>query len=383
MGTPSADEVRRLVEWRPALGVISIYLRFDPGDRGGAWRTELRNGFAAVLEAADELDHRTRIALRATAERIGERFGNHDHDLPRGEVGFVEVALDAGGERWWSTHLSPQTGASACFAEEPVVAPLLHLTKQGAERGVALVSAERVRLLEWAPGSIDQVESWELRVFSHEWRERKAPRVADPARGQGVSAAGRDQFGERLAENRERFLAESGGIAARLGADRGWRQILVFGPPEHVGSFQHGAGSSSLPAFETAADADLISVPDGQVEARIEEATERLASERDRELVERALDETRGGDRGAAGVEETLAALDEGRVDHLVLDVARAAAACSSPLLPDPDAAPADGVASETLARRALLSSAEVSTVSGEAAELLTPVEGVVALLRY
>jgi hypothetical protein len=362
MGTPTVEEVRRLAEWRPAMGVVSVYLRFDPGDRGGAWRTELRNGLSSVLAAAAELDHETRTALRATADRIGERLGNHDRGLPRGEAGFVEVALDGGGERWWSTHLPPQPGTSARFAEEPVVAPLLPLVERGAEHGVALVSAERVRLLEWAPGSIEQVESWELSVFSRDWRERKAPRTADPARGQGVSAAGHDQFGERLAENRERFLGECGGLATRRAADRGWGQLLVFGPPEHAAAFQHGAGSSPSPSIEPVAEADLISVPDGRLEARIGEAIERLAAERERALVGRALDEWRGGNRGAFGVEETLAALNEGRVEHLVLDGVNAA---------------------EALARGALLSSARISTVSGEAAEMLAPAEGVAALLRY
>jgi len=362
MGTPNVEEVRRLAEWRPALGVVSIYLRFDPGDRGAAWRTELRNGIAAVLAAADGLDHRTRIALRATCERIGERFDNHDHDLPRGEAGFIEVAPAAGEERRWPTHLPPWAGPGVRFAERPIVAPLLHLAEHGAARGVALVSAERVRLLEWAPGSVERLKSWELSAFIRDWRERKAPQVADPARGQGVSAAGRDQFEERLAENRERFLGECGHLAAGTGSERGWRQLLVFGSREHAASFQHAAGSPPRPAFERAAEADLISVPDGQLEARIEEAAERLAFERDRALVERALEQARRGERGTVGVEETLAALDQGRVDHLVLDGTEA---------------------KEALVRGALLSSARISTVSGEAAAMLQPAGGVTALLRY
>jgi hypothetical protein len=361
MNLPTLDDARRLTEWAPPLGVVSVYLRLDPSDRGGAWRTELHNGLSSVLDA-DGLDHEAAAALRATVERIGERFPNHERSLPRGEIGFVEVAAKAGAERWWSSHLAPAAPATARLAERPLVAPLVCLLDRGLPRGVVLLSAERVRLLEWAPGHLEELHSWELSVFSQDWRERKAQRVADPARGQGVSASGHDQFDERLAENRHRFLGECGRLAAQLASGRGWDKLLLFGTAEYRRELCHGLPSPGL-AIE-AGDADLISEPPGRLEEPIVEAVERLDAERDRALVERLLDEARGGTRGAAGLRETEAALAEARVDCLVLDAARAAT-------------------SELLVRRALESAAGLATVDGQAAELLAPVDGVAAQLRY
>lgn len=364
MDLPTFEDARRLAEWEPPLGVVSVYLRLDPGDRGGAWRTELHNGLAAVREQAGQLDHDAAKALRATVERIGEHFENHGRDRPRGEAGFVEVAAEPAAERWWSTHLAPSTAAAASFARRPLVAPLLCLVEHGAPRGVALVSAERVRVLEWAPGQLEELAGWELSIFSRDWRERKAPRSADPARGQAVSASGRDQFDERLEENRHRFLGECGRLAAELAARRGWRRLLLFGAADHLRDLHHTLSSSAGLAVEEAGDADLISEPPANLEQPIAAAAERLDGDRDRELVERALEQTRGGMRGSAGPQETEAALDEARVERLVLDAARA-----------------DG--SEALVRAALSSGAGVSAVTGEAAELLAPVDGIAALLRY
>jgi hypothetical protein len=362
MTLPTFEDARRLAEWQPPLGVVSVYLRLDPGDRGGAWRTGLHNGLAAALEGQDELDHRTRLALRATADRVAERFANHERDLPRGEIGFLEVAAEPAEQRWWSTHLSPE-GTNVRFAERPLLAPLLCLIERGTPRGVALASAERVRLLEWAPGRLEELHSWELSLFSGDWRERKAPRVADPARAQAVSSAGRDQYDQRLEDSRHRFLGECGRLSASLAPERGWRQLLVFGAAEHVRDLRHGVPSSAL-AVEAGGDADLISDPPAKLEQPVAAAAERLDGARDRELVERALEQTRGGMRGTAGPQETEAALGEARVERLVLDAARA-----------------DG--SEALVRAALASGAGVSAVTGEAAELLAPVDGVAALLRY
>ncbi|HET7041022.1 MAG TPA: hypothetical protein VFI13_03345, partial [Gemmatimonadales bacterium] len=64
MAHPTFEDARRLSDWEPSLGVVSVYLAFDPADRGGAWRTELRNGLDQLLEAAKEAEHERRLALR-------------------------------------------------------------------------------------------------------------------------------------------------------------------------------------------------------------------------------------------------------------------------------------------------------------------------------
>ncbi|HEX5763318.1 MAG TPA: VLRF1 family aeRF1-type release factor [Solirubrobacterales bacterium] len=384
MAHPTYEDARKLVEWLPRHGVVSVYLGFDPADRGGAWRTELRNALAQMLEATNGADHERRVALKATAERVARRFANHDRSLPRGEVGFVEVSADGGAEHWWTPHQAPEADICACFAERAVVSPLLYLSEHGCPRGVALLSAERVRLFEWAPGHLEEVDNLELSVYSGDWRERKAQRVSDPARGQAVSASGRDRFDERLAGSRERFLVECGRLGARQGDQRHWQQIDIFGVANLARSFRQGASSVSALPVEVAGDVDLISVEDeGQLEERIEEGARRVALERDRALIEHALDEARGGTRGAAGQQETLAALEEGRVSHLIVDAAHTGAACSRPVMAA-EAPPQNGVVQlEPLAGRALLSSAKISTVVDGAAELLADAGGVAALLRY
>jgi hypothetical protein len=363
MSLPSMEEARRLAEWRPPLGAVSVYLRIDPDDRGGGWRTELANGISAVQERAGELDHEGAAALRATCARVLERFANHERGLPRAEIGFVEVAAKNGQRTWWSSHVPPETPSTASLDERPVVAPLVCLIGRGATRGAALLSAERVKLVEWAPGHLEELESWELSIFSRDWRERKAQRVADPARGQAISASGRDQFDERLEESRRRFLGECGRLAAGRAAERRWRSLLLFGSAEHAREFGQGAAADGL-RIDQGSEADLIAEPLGMLEAPIAQAAERLDAGRDRELVEQALEAARGGMRGTAGAQETEAALAEARVEALVLDGA-------------------DSAGREQMVRSALESGARVCAVSGEAAEQLAEVDGVAAVLRY
>ncbi|MGN6256524.1 MAG: VLRF1 family aeRF1-type release factor [Solirubrobacterales bacterium] len=364
MSQPTLEEIREVSEWRPDLGVLSIYLGFDPADRTGAWRTELRNGLDAVLEAHREDEHDPRVALRATAKRVMERF--EDGDLrppPRGEVGFVEVAEKEGIEHWWGTGTPPTADACVEFGAEPVVAPSIALCCRGAARGVALISSERVRLLSCADGALDELEDWELSVFSLDWRERKSQSSNDPARAQGVSSSGHDQYDERLEHNRQRFLNECGGLAARALEENGIDQVVAFGPAKDVEAFNAGFGSAKA-KLELGGEQDLISAPKGKLNEVVVDVIERLDSERDRAVVERALGEAKGGSRGSAGIQETREALREGRVDHLVFDAAV-----------DADA--------EGLIRAALAGSAQVTIVRDELAAPLAEAEGVAAILRY
>jgi hypothetical protein len=364
MSEPTLEEARELSEWRPELGVLSVYLGFDPADRGGAWRTELRNALDAILEAHKEVHHDLRVGLRATAKRLIERF--EDGDLrppPRGEIGFVEVAEKEGVEHWWGTGTPPVADACAEYGPEPVVAPLLALLGRAGARGVAVVSAERVRLLSCAGGTLEELEDWELSLFSLDWRERKSQSTNNPARAQGVSASGHDQYGERLEHNRQRFLSECGELAGRALEERDIEEVLVFGPAKDADSFEHGFAAAKAKVVR-GGDADLISTPTGKLNGIVAEAIERLDSERDRAVVDRALGEAKGGSRGSLGIRETKEALGEGRVDHLVLDGAL------------------DGDL-EALLRAAFAGSARVTIVRDELAAPLAEAEGVAAILRY
>lgn len=364
MTQPTLETALELSEWRPPLGVLSVFLGFDPADRGGAWRTELRNGLDSILEAQQEAEHDRRVALRATAKRLTERF--EDGDLrppPRGELGFVEVSEKEGAEHWFGTSVAPVANSCVEFGVDPVLAPLLDICGHGGARGVALLSSERVRLLRCAGGALEELQVWELSVTMLDWRERKSQSTNNPARAQGVSSSGHDQFDERLDHNRQRFLAECGGlVAGRLEAD-GMDELIVFGPSKDVESFKSGFGSPQA-RLTVGGDQDLISVPTGKVSDVVSAVDSRLDEERDRAVIERALGEAKGGSRGAVGLREVKEALAEGRVDHLVFDGAI-------------------GGEGESLIRAAMSSGARMTVVRGDLAASLAEGDGVAALLRY
>lgn len=360
MAHPTFEDARRLSDWEPALGVVSVYLAFDPADRGGAWRTELRNGLDQLLEAAKDADHERRLALRAVAKRITERFEDGDHrPPPRGAAGLIAVAEKNGEEHWWGTGAAPQASACVELGERPSLAPLVDLACRGEQRGIAIVSLERVRLLLFAEGELSELQDWELEVTSLDWRERKVR-----TDGQGhAGPSGKDEYGDRLDHNRHKFLAEAGALVGKAAEDRGIGRVLAFGPTVDLESFGSAINAPKVTVTQ-AGDADLISTPTGQLRETVATAVENADAERESRLVAEVLEEARGGSRGATGLQDVGEAVAEGRVERLVMDAGL-------------------GTAAESLVRGALAGSTKITVVHGAAAEALASAEGAAAILRY
>jgi hypothetical protein len=362
MAHPTFEDARRLSDWEPNLGVVSVYLAFDPADRGGAWRTELRNGLDQLLEAAKDAEHDRRVALRAVAKRITERFEDGDHrPPPRGAAGFIEVAEKTGEEHWWGTGAAPQASACVELGERPSLAPLVDLACRGEQRGIAIVSLERVRLLLYAEGELSELADWELEILSLDWRERKAQSGGGAT--SGVASSGKDEYGDRLDHNRHKFLGEAGALVGRELEERGIGKALAFGPTVDLEAFEAGCHAPKV-KLSRAGQEDLISTPTGQLREIVAAAVENADAERESRLVTEVLEEARGGSRGASGLQDVGEAVAEGRVERLVLDARL-------------------GSHAEALVRGALAVSAKITVVHGVAAEALAPAEGAAALLRY
>jgi hypothetical protein len=369
MGERREHELRQLVEWAPVDGVLSAYVAIDPADRGEGWRIDLRNELG-------KLEEQGQSPLRATARRVLERFpAEQPHAFGRTRVGFVEVSEEPGREQWLSLQM-PTSRTFVSHAPRPQLRPLISLIDAGRPTGVAAVSAERVRLLRWELGALEELADWTIELMSLDWRERKAQRPGDPARVQGGKASGRDQHEQRLEHNRERFLREAG----KLAADRiepGDAELLVFGDTAHAREFISGAGDRARPGR----DSNVISMPLAELTELVTEVLAALKQEREMELARRVKAEAAGGSRAAAGAQETFQALDQGRVAHLLYDSSR-----ELPLDPgEPPATTGHNRLSlaEHMVGLALATDARITPVEGEAAEALDEVGGVAALLRY
>jgi len=375
LDSPDAGALEQLLHWRPRHGLISLYISIDPGDRSDAWRTVVRKGLSQAVRTGGRDRHELRGALKATADRIQRGLAEGRTGQHRGLIGFVEVATAQGEEHWFATQIA-LSRTEVGLGSVPRVHRLLELLDDGAPLGVATVSSERIRLLDWRLGHIERLHAWRLAFFAGDWKEQKAQRPRDPAHGEAVSSSGRDQYDQRLEATRERFAARAGRLARAEARGRRWRRVLVFGDQRYSRKFCDGLGK----AIEvTHIKLDLIAEPISSIERRVEEILPSLNRDRETALVSRIKELAYAEGRSSLGVQETMQALEEGRVQHLVYDAGRGYEAGDS-------AAPrglGGPPAIEHMVKLALSTGAAITPVEAESASGLAEQEGVAALLRY
>lgn len=373
-----AKLLSRLVAWRSEAGILTVYVHVDPGDRGRGWRIELRERLHRLAEETSP--HAERRAFKAAANEVLERFPeNGAPPEGRGHVGFIELTEKHPTAVWRSMQMGPRR-IEAVVHERPLIRPLVELFAEGPHVGVVLVSGDRVRLLDWSLGAIRELEDWELTLLSLDWRERKAERSM-PGTGSRTSASGRDQFGQRLDANRQRFLHEVGSLVAQEQSKHAWQHLIAFGgedlPRELAEGLRNGASRMHV------APHDLVGSKEGQIAERVEGEVREINTKRALELIGE-VEEAIGTDPGTAlGPQETLQALGEGRARHLIFDAQRDYE--GRPL--EADLAYDDGrdglPVGERLVEMAVATDAEVTPVYEEPAAKLEPHDGVAALLRY
>ena len=210
MTQPTFEDARRLGEWRPPLGVLSVYLAFDPADRGGAWRTELRNGLERSSEAAKDAEHERRVALRAspngspTASRTATTAAAARRSrLRRGRGEGWRMSTGAGRRR---------AGASACVEFGRARAGAI-----GRPRLPRRERGSRPRAGAGPPAELGRRASWRklegLGTGAAEPRLARAQGARRPRPAHGVASSGHDEFGERLDHNRRASSARPAGCS--------------------------------------------------------------------------------------------------------------------------------------------------------------------------
>jgi Bacterial archaeo-eukaryotic release factor family 10 len=371
--------LEQLCAWRPQHGVISAFFEIDRGDRSAGWRVEVKDGLAELPEPGD---HEGKLAVRETATRLRERFDGDSEPPPgRAQAGFIEVSREPGREDWAGLQVGARIRVVR-HAPRPLLVPLIDLLDRGRPRPVLAVSSERVRGWVWDQGRLEPQPGWEAELAIYAGHERKAPAMADPARGQATSSSGRDQFGQRLEENRKRFLRD---FAQQIREDTrlNGNELVAIGEAHYLEEF-----ASGLPAglrLHRIDGPDVIAEKDRAVAERVESELERVQAAAVLELARDAVDAAMASEgRGATGADEISEALAEGRVEHLLLDPDHELELDDlSPLARDGVAGAEALGAAELMVELALGTSAKVTLMEGAAAEMLREHGGAAALLRY
>jgi hypothetical protein len=288
-----AQDVRRIkerLEGHPGP-VLSVYLNVNARhaeNQRQAYKTRLKDALEE-LEVPEELAGRIR-------EEVDEIY------RPGARTLVFFVAEDGLFERYGLQLDLPE----AYRFGEPYLAPLVLALDEQEPYGVALLDAEEFRFFVSAP--------MEEPAGGSEGDSSGFFREVDLKPSQPYPRGGADfePVSRRSEANVHKWYNELGELTRRLAFQDNVRHLILAGPKERTADFR-----SRLPQEirerVVAEEHVATGAPEGEILSRLEAVQERAENQRKADLIAQARE------NGVRGVKETVEALQEGRVHHLVV----------------------------------------------------------------
>src|SRR3954468_10010104 len=298
--------LRELAAVHPEQGrVLSVFLNLDPAQFGtpaarSSAITSVVTDAAHKVEEADGLTHEERMALRDDVERVREVLLGSD----LAANGTRAVAVYACGPEnvLEIMRLRRPIGSKVVVARTPCIEPLV---LQGTDETWMVVLANR-RAARLFVGPGEDLE--------------ETDRIVDDVHQQHDQGGWSQLNYQRSVEKEVHdHLARTADVAFDLFRSRGVERVLVGAPEELLGDLKaklHPYIKERV-AGKLQTDVENASVDDVRAAAR--DCIAEHARKCERELLDRLQEGVGRGGRGAAGVAEVLDALNQARVETLLI----------------------------------------------------------------
>lgn len=374
------EEARRLVQHHGDHPVVSFYLDLDP-ERFATPPARTSQIESLVdrahreLERDQGLSHDERVSLREDLKRIKGYLTSPDTSFKGARA--LAVFCSRLDDLFETVKLARPVEGRVVIGRTPYIEPMITAVEQRRWL-VVLVNSRSARLLAGAADTLSEQD-----------------RVEDQVHGRhhqgGWSQANYERSVEADVDAHLKGFAQ---VVNRRWREERFDRVAIGGPQEIVLRFEqqldHELRANAAPER---VEVDLSSATEAQVRAEVEKLVEADDKRAEREALDRLEDGIGAGGRAVGGPEDTIAALNERRVQTLLLEPGfdRAAARCPNCGLLVLDASgrcPADGTQldqlehlSEAVVEAALVQDADVMVVRRYPD--LGPLGGVGALLRY
>ena len=373
---PDHERLRRLAGIRLDRPVIlSLYLDLDPSEL--ATPPARATAARSLLDAADRevrehpgLEHDDRQDLEASLARARDLLGG---DLTLDGAHAVALFLCRREGLDEAIKLPRSVPSRVAVDRSPFVGPLAGLERR--ERWcVTLVSRRDARVLRGSPDGLREVAS-----------------IHDDVHGQHEQGGwSQSRYQRSIEKDVADHLKRAGDLLLRHFERQPFERLVVGGPREVAAAFEAGLHSYLADRLAGRIEVDVDGAKPGAVLDRARELFEAEEERRERD----AVDRLEAGTRAVTGLEDVLPALNERRVEALVLDPgfdepAELCPECGLLWADGTGRCPADGAAlearddiTEHAIELTLLQSADVLPLRRHA-EDLSARGGIAALLRF
>jgi hypothetical protein len=373
--TITRSRLRRLADVHPDRGrVLSVFLNLDPSEvptpaaRSSAI-TSIMTEAARRVEDAGELGHDERVALRTDVERVRDVLSG---DIASSGTRAVAVYACEPASLLEVVSLRRPLGSRVVLDRTPYVEPLA-LEGTGERWCVLLANRRLARLFLGDGDGLEETDRIEDDVH----------RRHDQG---GWSQANYQRSIEKDAED---HLVRSANLAFELYKRRGFDRLLVGAPEASVGDLEARLHPYLQERLVGRVSCEIEHSSVDHVRTCAGERIAEYARKCEREALDRLVEGVGRGERAAAGIAAVLLALDDGRVETLLLAPGVAAAGFEDPatgmLYATPEDAPGTVEPVEDVVERAIEKALEqrAEVLGVRHHDDLGPLGGIAAILRY
>jgi peptide subunit release factor 1 (eRF1) len=372
------DHLRSLAEARPERGrVLSVFLNLDPSEFASpAARSTAINSVLTQAEHGigqlDDVEHDELVSLREDLERVRAEL-NRDDLAVDGTRGVAVYACGPAG-LLQTVGLREPVDSHVVIDRTPCIEPLARSASQE-NWGVLLSNRRSARLFRGSPSTLEETDRIEDDVHSQHqqggWSQARYQRSVD-----------------KEVENHIKHVAEVAFDAHKHGA---FDSLLIGAPEETVGDLESALHPYLRERIRGRLQVDVEHSSADDVRAAAGDAIARYHAQREQELLERLNENLGRNMRAASGLTDVLAALNEARVETLLVRDNFHEAGVRDPrtgMLGREGAPSADGGPTEQVddvipdaMQKAVEQSAEIVVVQDP--ESLVEHGGIAALLRF
>lgn len=342
----STDDVRALLDLSEP--VLSIYLNVDHANREN-WRIWLKDTLKAQERWLAEVNDPHWRDLSKQAEDFLTRY------QPEGKGLALFVSYDD-----VRSFALPFPVENSLHYGAAVTMPLVWMIDEYEPYMIVLVDQEKANILRGYLGSVTREDRLELDIDDYDWHQRSEYQLGTFAQGDF-----RDLFEKMIDEHRARYYRELAGRIETISREQKIERIIFGGADESAHMVK-----GFLPDRMQSMIVGVLPIPmraNGQeILAKAGAAAQAYERAYEVRLVDEVIDMAKSNGRGAVGRDAVMRALEEQRVELLILPY---------PVDDDPFAA--------ELQRKLLKSSGTLELVYGAAADRLREEGGIGARLYY
>jgi peptide subunit release factor 1 (eRF1) len=311
-----ADRLRELATLRPeGARVLSVFLNLDPAEfaEPPARASEIRSavdGLRRLARDSDGLAHDAKLALREDVDRVEDYLSSFS---PKGAHGVVVYACGPA-DLFEVIRLPRPIATRAVIDDSPLIEPLAELLGAGSWC-VVLVNRQIGRMFA---GDRERLEEVDV--------------IVDDVHGQHKQGGwSQSRYQRSVDEDVQDHLRNVAGAAFLRFKRRPFDNLLLGGPQEMIADFESKLHAYLQERLAGRVDVDVENSSADEVQRAAAPKIEEHERARERAALDRLNEGLSKGSRAAAGLEDVLEALNERRVETLLIEPGYQAAGCTCP----------------------------------------------------